>query len=94
MIQSGQVEELSRVGFHYITAITKPQIEEGLHQLQTLSSTEIKVKNGGGCLPIPTPHAACRALLDALDIHLPRMLPHSEVRVDTRRKLPERRKTS
>jgi uroporphyrinogen decarboxylase len=27
MIKSGQVEELSRVGFHYITAITKPQIE-------------------------------------------------------------------
>lgn len=69
-------------------------VEEGLHQLQTLSSTEIKVKDGGSCLRIPTPHAACRALLDALDIHLPKMLPHSEVRVDTRRKLSERRKTS
>src|SRR6204780_3024139 len=27
MIKSGQIEELSRAGFHYITAITKPQIE-------------------------------------------------------------------
>jgi hypothetical protein len=27
MIKSGQIEELARVGFHYITAITKPQIE-------------------------------------------------------------------
>ncbi len=27
MIKSGQAEELSQVGFHYITAITKPQIE-------------------------------------------------------------------
>ena len=27
MIKSGQVEELAQVGFHYITAITKPQIE-------------------------------------------------------------------
>ena len=27
MIKSGQVKELAQVGFHYITAITKPQIE-------------------------------------------------------------------
>lgn len=27
MIQSGQIEELTQVGFHYITALTKPQIE-------------------------------------------------------------------
>ena len=27
MIKSGQIEELAKVGFHYITAITKPQIE-------------------------------------------------------------------
>jgi hypothetical protein len=27
MIKSGQIEELSQAGFHYITAITKPQIE-------------------------------------------------------------------
>lgn len=27
MIKSGQVEELGRQGFHYITAITKPQVE-------------------------------------------------------------------
>jgi hypothetical protein len=26
MIKSGQIEELAKVGFHYITAITKPQI--------------------------------------------------------------------
>ena len=27
MIKSGQIEELSKAGFHYITAITKPQME-------------------------------------------------------------------
>jgi len=27
MIKSGQIEELAKAGFHYITAITKPQIE-------------------------------------------------------------------
>jgi len=31
MIKSGQVEELGEQGFHYITAITKPQIET-LHE--------------------------------------------------------------
>lgn len=28
MIKSGQIEELSQAGFHYITAITRPQIEK------------------------------------------------------------------
>ena len=27
MIKSGQVEDLAQAGFHYITAITKPQID-------------------------------------------------------------------
>jgi transposase len=67
-------------------------VEEGLHQLQTLSSTEMKVENGGSCLRIPTPVAASRALLHALNIHLLKALPHRETRVDTRKKLPERRK--
>src|SRR5207247_4527191 len=49
-------------------------VEEGLHQLQTSSSTEIPVKDGGSCLRIPTPHAACLALLRASDIRLPKML--------------------
>ena len=67
-------------------------VEEGLHQLQTLSSTQVTVEGGGSCLRIPTPTATSRALLKALDIHLPEALPHTEVRVDTRKKLPERRK--
>ena len=61
---------------------------------RTLSSTEITLKDGGSCLRVPTPSADSRALLDALHIRLPKVLPHSTVRVDTRRKLPERRKTS
>jgi Transposase DDE domain len=67
-------------------------IEEGLHQLQGLSSTEMKVKDGGSCLRIPKPNPACCALLNALDLRLPEALPDGNVRVDTRRKLPERRK--
>lgn len=68
-------------------------VEEGLHQLQTLCSTEVKVEDGGSCLRIPTPSAASSNLLRALDIHLPEALPHTDTPVVTRKKLPERRKS-
>lgn len=67
-------------------------VEEGLHQLQTLCSTEVKVEGGGSCLRIPKPSAAAGALLGALKIHLPEALPHTDAPVVTRKKLPERRK--
>src|SRR6266403_1921420 len=67
-------------------------VEEGLQQLKALSSTEMKIKEGGSCLRIPMPNPACRDLLQALDIRLPDVLPDVKVRVDTRKKLPERRK--
>jgi hypothetical protein len=68
-------------------------VEEGLHQLQTLCSTELKVEGGGSCLRIPTPTPAAAALLEALQIRLPEALPHTDTRVVTRKKLPERRKS-
>src|SRR6266853_1307761 len=67
-------------------------VEEGLQQLKALSSMEMKIKEGGSCLRIPTPNPACRDLLQALDIRLPDALPNVKVRVDTRKKLQERRK--
>jgi hypothetical protein len=67
-------------------------VEEGLQQLQTLCSTEIKLEGGGSCLRIPTPSVASRALLDALKIRMPEALPHTDTRVVTRKKLPEQRK--
>jgi hypothetical protein len=67
-------------------------IEEGLNQLQTLCTTEISVEGGGSCLRIPTPSPSSLALLNALNIQLPKLLPHTETRVVTRKKLPERRK--
>jgi hypothetical protein len=66
-------------------------VEEGLNQLQTLCSTEIKVEGGGSCLRIPEPVAGSRALLKALNLRLPQALPHTDTRVVTRKKLPERR---
>jgi hypothetical protein len=67
-------------------------VQEGLHQLQTLCSTELKVDGGGSCLRIPAPDTASCALLTALAISLPKALPHVETHVVTRKKLPERRK--
>jgi hypothetical protein len=67
-------------------------IEEGLNQLQTLCATEISVDGGGSCLRIPTPSPSSLALLKALNIQLPKLLPHTETRVVTRKKLPESRK--
>jgi transposase len=67
-------------------------VEEGLHQLQTLCVTGVKVEGGGSCLRIPRPGTAAAALLKALKIRLPEALPHTETAVVTRKKLPTRRK--
>ncbi len=67
-------------------------VEEGLHQLQTLCSTKLQVEGGGSGLRIPTPDGASRSLLNALKLHLPEALPHSDILVVTRKKLPARRK--
>jgi hypothetical protein len=66
-------------------------VEEGLHQLQTLCSTEISVEGGGSCLRIPEPSPASLPLLKALKIQLPKLLPHIGTHVVTRTKLPQRR---
>ena len=67
-------------------------VEEGLKQLSTLCSMQMVVKNGPSCLKIPRPREQSRQLLKALDIRMPTVLPHREVRVVTRKKLTERRK--
>ena len=69
-------------------------VEEGLNQLSTLCSMEMKVKNQGSCLKIPRPREKSRQLLKASDIRMPIVLPHRKVRVVTRKKLMERRKLS
>lgn len=69
-------------------------VEEGLNQLQTLCSTQINVDGGGSCLRIPTPNPATLPLLKALTIQMPKLLPHTETRVVTRKKLPERRQVN
>jgi len=67
-------------------------VEEGIKQLTTLCSVEMKVKDRGSCLKIPKPRKQSQDLLKALNIHLPCILPHREVRVVTRKKLTKQRK--
>jgi hypothetical protein len=67
-------------------------VEEGLAQLTTLCSMEVKVEGGASCLRIPTPREESSALLKAASVRAPEVLPHLETRVVTRRSLPSRRK--
>jgi hypothetical protein len=66
-------------------------VEEGLEQLKTLCSTEVKVKGGGSCLRLATPRQQSRQLLQALGITLPEALPHRNLPVVTRKKLSKNR---
>ncbi len=51
MIKSGQIQDLARVGFHYITAITKPQIktllEAGILQMDLFDAELCEVSHEG-----------------------------------------------
>jgi len=67
-------------------------VEEGLAQLATLCSMEVQVKGGASCLRIPTPRDQSSALLKAVSVRAPEVLPHLDTRVVTRKSLPSRRK--
>jgi hypothetical protein len=67
-------------------------VEEGLAQLSTLCSTEVRVEGGASCLRIPAPRASACDLLKAVKVRLPDVLPHLGTRVVTRKKLQSRRK--
>ena len=51
MIKSGQIEDLAQAGFHYITAITKPQIEvllrQGVLQMELFAADLCEVQQEG-----------------------------------------------
>lgn len=67
-------------------------IEEGLKQLTTLCSVEVKIKGQGSCLKIPKPRKISQDLLNALNIKMPSVLKHRGINVVTRKKLNEQRK--
>jgi len=66
-------------------------VEEGLAQLATLCSMEVKVEGGGSCLRIPAPRPASATMLKAASVRMPEVLPHLATRVVTRHSLPSRR---
>ena len=98
MIKSGRIEQLSQAGFHYITAISKPQIETllagGVLQMALFDDSlcEVKVEGGASCLRIPKPRHGSRTLLQAATVRSPEVLPRLDTRVVTRRAVPSRRK--
>ena len=67
-------------------------VEEGLKELNRLCAMELSMKGGESILRVPDPSAQAKELLSALEINLPTVLPKSKVNVDTKRKLPTRRK--
>ena len=69
-------------------------VEEGLDDLKKICAMEMKTKGGGSCLRLPTPDDQCRALLEAIEVTLPTVLPEAKVTVDTRKKLQGDRITS
>ena len=63
-------------------------VEEGLKQLTTICSVEVKVKGQKThCQKIPRPRQQSRELLEALQVKLPEALPSRNLRVVTRKKL-------
>ena len=67
-------------------------VEEGLKQLSSLTSIEMKIKDHQSVLKIPTPREQSRKLLDALDIRMPSALPYKDISVVTRKQLVHQRK--
>ena len=51
-----------------------------------------QIKNMASCWKIPRPRKELKELLDALGITMTLGLPHRDINVDTRKKLPARRK--
>jgi transposase len=67
-------------------------VEEGLDELSNLCSQEIVVKNGGSYQQIPTPNQTSAELFNAANVALPKLLPHLNTIVVSRKKLPESRR--
>ncbi len=67
-------------------------VEEGLNELSTLCSMEMRMKGQGSCHRIPTPRQTSAQLLEAAAVRLPHVLPYLGATVVSRKKLQTRRK--
>ncbi len=68
-------------------------VEEAIEELTQLCAHTIMIDGGPKVNEIPTPRDSSQKLLDAAGVKLPTVLPHKGVKVATRVKLPERRKS-
>lgn len=69
-------------------------VEEGLNELKSLCTTQVVVKGQSVLHNIPTPRESVQRLLDAANVTLPRSIADRGVRVSTRKKLVDERKTA
>jgi hypothetical protein len=69
-------------------------VEEGLKELSSLCTITYNDQENDSIHYIPTPRDSSQALLEAAGVKLPPVLLKSQAKVVTRKRLPERRKTS
>ena len=69
-------------------------VEEGLDELKTLCTTQVVVKGKSLLHNVPQPRESVAQLLLAAQVELPRKLASRDVRVSTRKKLAEERKSA
>lgn len=68
-------------------------VDEAIKELSTLCATEMKVKGKSLCNKIPEPRESISKLLKAANVKMPEALSCRGIKVATRKKLPERRKS-
>ena len=69
-------------------------VEEGLEELKSLCTTQVTVKGRPVLHNVPRPRESVQRLLDAAKITLPKSIADRGVRVSTRKKLVDERKTA
>ena len=67
-------------------------VKEGIDQLATLCLTEVRIDDQAPYHQVPTPRGTLQRLLDAAQVHLPKVLPSRGVTVTPKTKLQNRRK--
>lgn len=68
-------------------------VDEAIKELSTLCATEMKVKGKSLCNKISEPRESISKLLKAANVKMPEALSCRDIKVATRKKLPERRKS-
>jgi len=69
-------------------------VREGLEELKSLCATEVWVEDRPRCNQIPEPRPSVKKLLTAAGVRMPEAIGCRGVRLATRKKLQERRKTA